>query len=83
MLNEKALVNDALSMINSSLTNYANAIAQCTNAQLRSTLQQIRNSDEQFQYDLYKIAEQKGYYKAAKPASTQDIQQVKSDLGAF
>ncbi|KRQ87384.1 Coat F domain protein [Caloramator mitchellensis] len=83
MLNEKALVNDALSMINSSLTSYSNAIAQCTNAQLRSTLQQIRNSDEQFQWDLYKLAEQKGYYKPARPADTADIQQVKSDLGTF
>ncbi|SEF56913.1 Coat F domain-containing protein [Caloramator fervidus] len=83
MFNEKVIVNDALSMLNNNLLIYANAISQCSNVQLRNIFQQIRNQEEQFQYDLYKIAEQKGYYKAAQQASLQDIQQVKSELGAF
>lgn len=79
-MQDKEMVNDILAMTNSSLTGYANAIAQTSNQQLRQTLQQIRNSDEQFQYQLYQLAEQKNYYKPAQPASQQDIQQVKSSL---
>ena len=77
-MQEKDMVNDILSMVNSSLTGYANVIAQSSEQNLRQTLQQIRNSDEQFQYQLYKVAEQKGYYQPAEPASPQEIQQVKS-----
>jgi spore coat protein CotF len=78
---EKDMVNDVLSMINSSLTGYANVIAQCSDQNLRQALTQIRNSDEQFQYQLYKAAEQKGYYKPAQQASTQEIQEIKSLFG--
>ncbi|MDD4570331.1 MAG: spore coat protein [Tepidanaerobacteraceae bacterium] len=77
-MQEKDMVNDILSMINSSLTGYANVIAQCSDQNLRQTIQQIRNADEQFQYDLYKAAEQKGYYKAAQQATPEEIQQVNS-----
>ncbi len=62
------MVNDILSMVNSSLTGYANAIAQTSNQQLRQMLQQTRDADEQFQYKLCQIAEQKGYYQPAQPA---------------
>ncbi|NLJ55865.1 MAG: spore coat protein [Firmicutes bacterium] len=77
-MQEKDMVNDILSMINSSLTDYANTIAQCSDQNLRQELQQIRNADEQFQYQLFKIAEQKGYYQPAEQATQQEIQEVKS-----
>lgn len=77
-MQEKDMVNDILSMINSSLTGYANVIAQCSDQNLRQTIQQIRNSDEQFQYQLFKAAEQKGYYKPAEQATPQEIQDIKS-----
>ncbi|HZK43195.1 MAG TPA: spore coat protein [Syntrophomonadaceae bacterium] len=76
------MVNDILSMVNSSLTCYASYISETSNQQLRQTLQQIRNGDEQFQYQLYQMAEQKGYYMPAAPASPQDIQQVKSQVSS-
>jgi spore coat protein CotF len=79
-MQEKDMVNDILSMINSSLTGYANSIAQCSDQNLRQTLQQIRNSDEQFQFQLYKVAEQKGYYQPAQQATQQEIQEVKSNF---
>lgn len=79
-MQEKDMVNDVLSMVNSSLTNYAHVISQSANPQLRQTIIQIRNSDETFQYDLYKLAEQKGYYKPAMQASEYDMQQVKSQF---
>ncbi len=48
--------------------------------QLRQTIQQIRNSDESFQYELFKIAQNKGYYKPAQPATITEIQTVKTEL---
>jgi spore coat protein CotF len=80
-MQEKDMVNDVLSMVNSSLTGYANVIAQCGNQQLRQTLQQMRDGDEQFQYQLYQVAQQKGYYQPAQQASSQDVQQIRSQLG--
>ncbi len=80
MMQEKDIVNDVLSMINGSLSCYASYIAQTSNEQLRRTLQQIRDHDEKFQYDLYKLAEQKGYYRPAQMADSDDIQQVRSQF---
>ncbi len=77
-MDEKTMVNDALSMLNSSLTGYANVIAQTDNTSLRQTLQQIRNNDETSQYDLAKIAEQKGYYVPAGQAPESEICKVKN-----
>jgi len=77
-MDEKTMVNDTLSMINSSLTGYATFIAESNNVNLRQTLQQIRNNDETSQYDLYKLAEQKGFYKPAAMAPDVDVNTVKS-----
>ena len=48
--------------------------------QLRQTFQQIRNGDESFQYELFKVANAKGYYKPAQKATTTEIQTVKTEL---
>lgn len=77
-MDEKTMINDTLSMINSSLTGYATIIAQSENVNLRQTLQQIRNNDETSQYDLYKLAEQKGFYKPAAMAPEVDVTNVKN-----
>ena len=77
-IGDKEMVNDILSMVKSSLTTYTTSISECSNQQLRQTLQQIRNSDEQFQYQLYQMAESKGFYKPATQADSKDIQQVRS-----
>ncbi|MCX7842118.1 MAG: spore coat protein [Clostridia bacterium] len=81
-MQEKVMVNDILSSVNSSLTTYANVIAQASNPELRSTIANIRNNCEAFQYELYRLAEQKGYYKAAQQADQSDINQVRSQLGS-
>jgi spore coat protein CotF len=80
MLQDKAMVNDALASIKSSLTNYANTIAECSNPQLRSAIQQIRNNCENSQYELYHLASSKGFYTPAALASDTEVQQVKSQL---
>ena len=77
-MQDKDMVNDVLSQINSSLTGYSNVITQSSNPQFRQTIQQIRNNCETFQYELYKMAEQKGYYKPAQMANMNEVQQVRS-----
>lgn len=80
MLQEKAMVNDALSAVKSELTFYSNAISECEDQNLRSTIQQIRNNCETSQYELFNIARSKGYYMPAAQASASEIQQVKSQI---
>ena len=81
-MEEKTMVNDILDNVKSDLTTYQNAIAECENTQLRQTLQQIRNNDESFQYELFKIAQTKGYYKPAAKATVTEVETVKQDLQA-
>lgn len=79
-MQDKDMVNDVLSMLNSSLTGYSNIITQASNMQFRQTIQQLRNSCEQSQYDVYKLAEQKGFYKPAAQADAQDVQQIRTQV---
>lgn len=78
MMNEKAMVVDALTGINGELTRYAEMITQTENPQLKQTLKQIRNQCETSQEDLYKIARNKSYYVPAAKATAEEIQHVKS-----
>ena len=80
MMNEKDIVLDVLSGAKASIGNYAVCITETANPALRQTFQQMRDGDEKFQYDLYKIAEQKGYYVCSPGASTQDMQSIKASL---
>lgn len=79
-MDEKTMINDILEGVKSELTTYGNAITEAENMQLRNTMQQIRNSSESFQYELFKIAQTKGYYKPAEKADEQQIIKVKNDL---
>ena len=79
-MDEKTMVNDILASVKSDLTAYQTAITETENMQLRQTFQQIRNSDESFQYELYQVANTKGYYKPAQKATTTEVQTVKSEL---
>ena len=79
-MDEKTMVNDILSGVKSELTTYQTVISETENMQLRQAVQQIRNSDENFQYELFKIAETKGYYKPAQPATVTEIQAIKNEL---
>lgn len=80
MLQDKTMVNDTLSGTKSELTFYANTISECANPNLRSTIQQIRNNCECSQYELYKLAQTKGYYKPATMANDTEVQQVRTQL---
>lgn len=79
-MREKDMVNDVLSSTKAGLTSYSKAISECSNQKLRNTLQQIRDQDEKFQFQLYQIAEQKGYYKPAKKVNQQDVDEVRNQF---
>lgn len=79
-MDEKTMVNDILASVKSDLTAYQTAISESENMGLRQTFQQIRNNDESFQYELFKIAETKGYYQPAAKATVTEINEVKTQL---
>ena len=74
------MVLDILTGTKSSLGTYAKVITECNDQNLRQTFQQMRDGDEKFQYDLYKIAEQHGYYQQAPCAQAADTANIKMDL---
>lgn len=79
-MDEKTMVNDVLASVKSDLTAYQTAISESENVGLRQTFQQIRNNDESFQYELFKIAQTKGYYQPAAKATVTEINEVKTQL---
>ncbi len=79
-MDEKTMVNDVLSNVKSELTTYQTSITEAANQELRQTMQTIRNSSEAFQYELFKVAQAKGYYQPAAPASQMEITNVRNQL---
>lgn len=79
-MEEKYMVNDILECSKASLKDYQGAITETANMELRQTFQNLRNSEESFQYELFKLAESKGYYIPAENAKPDEIQKVKNEL---
>lgn len=79
-MEEKYMVNDILENVKADLTTYQGVISEAENMQLRQTVQAIRDSDESFQYELFKVAQAKGYYSPAAEASQMEIDKVKNEL---
>lgn len=79
-MEEKYMVNDVLEGAKSELVKYQNMISETENIQLRQTLQQMRNNSESFQYEVFKIAQNKDYYIPAQAATPQEISKVKTEL---
>ncbi len=79
-MEEKAIVNDVLASTKASLKDYEGAIIETANMELRQTLQNLRNSSESFQYELFKLAESKGYYTPAQNATNEEINTVKEEV---
>lgn len=79
-MDEKTMVNDILNQVKANLTYYQNIISETENMQLRQAIQAVRNNDESFQYELFKVAQTKGYYKPAQPATAIEIETVKNEL---
>ena len=79
-MDDKTMVNDILGNVKADLGSYQTAISETENMQLRQTFQQIRNNDESFQYELFKVANSKGFYKSAQKATENEIQTLKTEL---
>lgn len=79
-MEEKYMVNDILESVKAELTTYQGVISEAENMQLRQTVQQIRDNDESFQYELFKVAQAKGYYNPASKAPQTEIDKVKNEV---
>ena len=79
-MEDKYMVNDVLEGIKGDLTTLQGAINEAENISLRQTLQQMRNGSEAFQYELFKIAQTKGFYVPAEKANQTEIENVKTQL---
>lgn len=79
-MEEKAMVNDVLESTKSCLKDFEGAIIETANLELRQTFQNLRNSSENFQYELFKLAESKGYYVPAENAKQDEISKVKNEV---
>lgn len=79
-MEEKYMVNDILEGIKAELTTYQGVISEAENMNLRQTIQNIRNQDETFQYELFKVAQAKGYYTPASQAPQNEITKVKNEV---
>ena len=77
------MVNDVINSTKAKLTAYQYIINQTENLGLRQSLIQIRNNEESFQYELVKVAQTKGYYKAENSATVSEIQNVRNELQNF
>lgn len=79
-MNEKDMVLDVLSNTKSSLGTYATVISECNDQDLRNTFKTMRNGDEAFQYELYQVASEKGYYPTPAKADNTKITETKTKL---
>ena len=71
------MVNDTLSAVKSSMGTYTTVISECANPQLRAALTQIRNDCEASQFELYKLAQSKGFYQPAAMATDAEVNEVR------
>lgn len=78
-MEEKYMVNDILEAIKSELIIYQEIISESENMQFRQTIQQVRNDSESFQYELFKVAQAKGYYSPASEAQQSEINKIKNE----
>lgn len=81
-MQEQHMVNDILSGSKASIDSYTKAIQECSCQSLRNTFIQLRNEAEQMQYQLFKIAEEKGYYQTAGTVDQNEINKVKNGLAS-
>lgn len=79
-MDDKYMVNDILEGVKGDLTTLQGVINEAENMALRQTIQQMRNSSESFQYELFKMAQSKGYYTPAAKATQTEINNVKNEV---
>ena len=81
-MQDRDMVNDILAGTKSSINVYTHAIMESSNQQLRNTLIQLRDEAEKMQYQIYQMAEQKGWYMPAPQANQADVNKIKTSLSS-
>ncbi len=81
-MQDRDMVNDILAGTKSSINVYTHAIMESSNQQLRNTLIQLRDEAEKMQYQIYQMAEQKGWYMPAPQANQSDVNKIKTSLSS-
>ena len=79
-MKEKEMVLDILQGMRANLINYTKIINDSLNPKLREAYQRIRTCDENFQYNLSKLATEKGFMNEPKECSIKDITSIKAHL---
>jgi len=79
-MTEKIGVNDVLSTLNGLIKLIEYSIEQSNDKNFRDTLITSRNSLENYQWQIYLIAKDKGYYVPAAPAGQADLEEVKNSI---
>lgn len=79
-MDDKYMVNDILEGVKGDLTTLQGVINESENMGLRQTIQSMRNGSESFQYELFKMAQAKGFYTPAAKATQTEIETVKNDV---
>ena len=79
-MDDKYMVNDILEGVKGDLTTFQGVINESENMGLRQTIQSMRNGSESFQYELFKMAQAKGFYTPAAKATQTEIETVKSEV---
>ena len=72
-MEEKYMVNDVLQNSKSFVKNLDDVILESTNIEFRQLITNLRNSAENFEYELNKIAESKGYYLNSSKVEESEI----------
>ena len=79
-MEEKYMVNDILDGTKNEIKNYTSAIVETENMELRQALQTIRTNNESFQFELFKLANSKGYYTPSITAKPEQINNIKNTV---
>ena len=67
------MVNDVLTELKHRLNTYSTVITQTIHPEFRQIIQETRNHSEALQYELLKVADNKGYYQLVSLAIPEEI----------
>ena len=76
-MEEKYMVNDILQNSKEFVKSLNETILESSNLEFRQIITTLRNSAENFEGEIYKIAESKGYYSSATKAEESEIIQLR------
>lgn len=74
---DKEIGSDVLDMLRHRPVGLTRFALECSDPSLRNTLFQMRQFDENAQWELYRLLEQKGWYLPSGKADHQEIQRVR------